>query len=309
MNLNCNSITMNRDKYRWVLLYILILVTLLSTVIVTYGADRDTPESTKIQDLIKEADRVAREARTVTRTRDRLEDAIELYHDVLEVDPDNHNRHALNRLSLGYFTLAEAYLAGTERKKTAYRTGYEYGLKSLKLNKDFAESYEKKGFKALKNLPSSVDNGEAVFWTGANLGRLGETKGVLDSLGDLPALVELNRRAIALNEAYLGGAAHRALGSIAGELLSRQPITFLIVHNNGFSWEKVKNHFEKALEIAPGCLENYFSYAKYYALKKGKKDMARDLLNETLTRPLGGEYPLINSIAKKKARELKEEKF
>jgi hypothetical protein len=83
----------------------------------------------------------------------------------------------------------------------------------------------------------------------------------------------------------------------------------LQVRNNGFSWEKVRNHFERAIELAPNCLENYFSYAKYYALKKGKEDMARELLNKTLTGPLGKDYPLVNSIAKEKARELKEEKF
>lgn len=236
-----------------------------------------------------------------------MRDAMGLYRDVLTVDPDN--RHALTRLSLGYFTLAEAYLEGTEERRSAYRTGYKYGLRSLKSNKEFAELYEEEGFKALKNLPETVVDVEAVFWTGANLGRLGETKGILDSLGDLPALVALNRRAVSLDETYLGGGAHRALGSIAGELLGRWPVTIMQVNKYDLSWEKVKKHFERAIELAPNCLENYFSYAKYYALKKGKKEMARDLLDKVLSGSLGEEYPLINKITKEKARVLKEEKF
>lgn len=271
------------------------------------GDEEDLAGNASLQDLIRDADRVAQEARTDVKTEDRLRDAIELYREVLEADPGN--RHALNRLSLGYFTLAEAYLDESEEKKSAYTKGYEYGLRSLKSNEEFAEFYEEVGFKALKDIPESVDDVEAVFWTGANLGRLGETKGVLGSLGDLPALLSLNRRAVELDEAYLGGSAHRTLGSIAGELLSRRPVTLLQVKRNDLSWKKAKNHFERAIELGPGCLENYFSYAKYYALKRGNKEMARELLDEVLTGSLGDEYPLINSIAKEKARELKEERF
>jgi len=297
---------MTTNKKRLVLVSAVILVALFLPVNV-FSQGEDGVSSAGLQELIDKGDRIAREARTETRTEGRLRDALDVYRKVLGIDPGN--RHALNRLSLGHFTLAEAYLAGSEKRKSAYRTGYEYGLKSLKVNEDFAELYEKVGEKALKKLPETVDDVEAVFWTGANLGRLGETKGVLDSLGDLPALITLNRRVLQINETYLGGAAHRTLGSIAGELLSRLPLTFLQVRNNGFSWEKVRNHFEQAIELAPNCLENYFSYAKYYALKKGKRDMARELLDRTLSDPLGKEYPLINAIAKDKARELKEEKF
>lgn len=271
------------------------------------GDEEDLAGNASLQDLIRVADRVAQEARTDVKTEDRLRDAIELYREVLEADPDN--RHALNRLSLGYFTLAEAYLDESEEKKSAYTKGYEYGLRSLKSNEEFAEFYEEVGFKALKDIPESVDDVEAVFWTGANLGRLGEVKGILDSLGDLPALIALNRRVVELDESYLGGAAHRTLGSIAGELLGRWPVTIMQINKYDLSWEKAKKHFERAIELAPDCLENYFSYAKYYALKRGKKEMARELLEDVLTGPLGDEYPLINKIAKEKARELSRKRF
>ena len=284
-------------------LSILVVLSFLYPVFTAPAETIGRSKKARVKELIKKADRISRKARLEERTEEKLRDAIDAYRRVIEIDPDN--RHALNRLSLGYFSLAEAYLDGSKKKEDTYRRGYNYGIESLKVNKDFAELYEKNGNKALKKLPDTVEDVEAIFWTGANLGRLGETKGVLDSLGDLPALVELNRRTLNLNEAYLGGAAHRALGSIAGELLSRQPITFLIVHNNGFSWKKVKAHFERALEIAPNCLENHFSYAKYYALKKGKKDFARELIEEVLSRSLGDEFPLINKIAKEKAKELK----
>lgn len=298
---------MNNKKILLTCLSFFVLLVLLSG-----GAGLSTetgkvPENTGLQELIKEADRIAQEARTETRTEDRLRDAIDLYGRVLEVDPDN--QHALTRLSLGYFTLAEAYLSEPKEKKSAYRRGYEYGLKGLKSNEEFAELYEEMGRKALKKLPESIKDAEAVFWPGANLGRLDESKGVLDSLGDLPVLVALNRRVVELDETYLGGGGHRALGSIAGELLNKLPFSLLQVNKYDLSWERAKDHFERAIELAPNCLENYFSYAKYYALKKGEKKMARNLLDKVLARPIGSEYPLINKISKEKARGLKKRKF
>ena len=277
-----------------------LILGLLGMVLPVIGEDGGT---TDLQDLINKADRAARDARMDKKVEDRLRDAIDIYEKALEIDPDN--RHVLNRLSVGYFTLAETYFEKGASKE-AYRTGYHYGLRSLKVNEDFSELYDRIGFKALKKLPKSVTNVETLFWTGANLGRLDETKGVLGSLNDLPALVSLNRRVLEVDETYLGGGAHRALGSIAGELMSRLPFSFLQVQNNGFTWKKARTHFEQAIEIAPNCLENYFSYAKYYAHKRGKTEMTIRLLDRVKSEPAGDEFSLINRIAKEKASRLRE---
>lgn len=260
---------------------------------------------TRIQQLICSADKAARQAQFQTRTENQLRKSLRIYQQVIALDPTN--KHSLNMLSLEYFTLAEAYLEGEEEKIEAYNKGYTYGLKSLRTNPDFDRLYAKKGFSALKNIPGWVRNIEGLFWTAANLGRTAERAGVIESLGKLPALLTLNRRVIELDESYLGGAAHRTLASISAEVLKRMPFTFWQVHSNGFSWKKTKAHFDKATELAPNCLENYFSYAKYYALNKGKTDEARKLLKKVLEEPLGNSYPLVNTIAKKKAAELIEE--
>jgi len=284
--------------------FILALTLLVGVFPVAAREGNNVSGDVTLETLIEKGDRVAREARFDTRSESKLREAIRIYQKALKLD--DHNKHALNMLSLGYFTLAEAYLTKKEEKKTAYRTGYEYGVESLQTNKDFAALYDKEGFKALKELPESVDNVEALFWTGANLGRLDETKGVLGALNDLPALISLNRRDIRVDESYLGGGAHRALGSIIAELMSRLPWTFVQVNNNDFTWGKAKGHFEKAIELAPGCLESYFSYAKYYAFNRGKDKFARDLLHKVINGRPGKKYPLINAIAKKKAKKLLE---
>jgi len=280
----------------------LLVVFLLLGVMTGLRAEKKTAS---YQEIIQKGDRLARIARREDRTEGRLRQALRTYRQALDRKPDS--THVLNRLALGYFTLAEAYLEDWEQKKTAFSTGYDFGLRSLRTNKDFDELYRKVGFAALKNLPESVRNVEGLFWTGANLGRLTEEKGVMDSLNDLPALVSLNRRVLELDETYLGGGARRTLGSIAGEVLSRLPLTFWQVRSNGFSWNKAREHFRRSIELAPGCLENYLAYARYYALKKGKEERALELLNKVIEKPLGTNYPLINEIAKGKAKELRSE--
>ncbi|MBS3789089.1 hypothetical protein KGY77_11070, partial [Candidatus Bipolaricaulota bacterium] len=78
--------------------------------------------------------------------------------------------------------------------------------------------------------------------------------------------------------------------------------TFWQVHKYGFSWEGTREHFEKAIELSPKNLGNHFSYAYYYALNRDKEDLAKKLLQRVIQDPLGDEYPLMNMIAKKKAK-------
>lgn len=275
--------------------------------IVSAGEGSEVPEEASLEDLLSAGDEAARLAQNENRTREQLEEAIRIYRQVIELDPDN--SHGLNMLSLGNFILAEAYLEEWDEKKSAYSRGYDLGLRSLRTDENFDELYSEVGQVALKNLPDSVDNVEGLFWTGGNLGRLAEKKGVMEALGDkdLPVLVSLNRRVLELDESYLGGGAHRNLGAIGAEVLNKLPLTLWQVRSNGFSWEKSREHFEEAIDIAPGCLENYLAYAKYYALKRGKEELALDLLDKVIEKPLGDEYPLINEVAKEKAEELKTE--
>ena len=138
------------NKKLLVCISVFVLLIILSGVVGYTENKEDVRRSDDIRRLLREADRIAREARTETKTEDRLRDALECYREVLDINPDN--SHALTRLSLGYFTLAEAYLVGPEKKRSTYRKGYKYGLKGLKTNEEFAELYEDIGRKALEKL-------------------------------------------------------------------------------------------------------------------------------------------------------------
>lgn len=257
----------------------------------------------RLEELVEKGDRAARQARLRTRTETQLRKALNIYRQVLEIDPEH--THALNRLSLGYYMLAEAYL-DYEDKKEAYQEGFNYGVRSLRTNPEFRSLHNEKGFSALKNLPDSVNNAHGLVWAAANLGMLAEWNGVMESLSNLPALVSLNRRVLEIPDAegYLKSTAHSALGSVSGEVLTRMPLTFWQVLKYDFSWERTKDHFEKAIELAPESLGNYLSYAYYYAMKKDKDDLAKELLQSVINVPLGDTFPLMNRIANEKARPL-----
>ncbi len=255
----------------------------------------------QLEKLVEKGDEAAEKARFKNRTEAQLRKAIDFYKKVLEDDPNN--THSLNRLSSGFYLLAEAYL-GYEKRKEAYQKGFDYGVRSLRTNPDFRRLHNEKGFSALEELPESVNNVEGLVWTAGNLSMLAHSEGVLDSLGKLPALVSLNRRAIELDNGYLGAAAHNALACISAVVLDSMPFTFWQTYNHDFSWKKTKEHFEKAIELAPDYLGHYFSYAHYYALNKDKEELAKNLLKKVIQEPLGDTYPLMNKIAKDKAETL-----
>lgn len=277
-----------------------LLLVIFLTLLISLPAPLVGEETSKerLDKLVEKGDETADGARFQTRTETQLRKALNVYQKILEIDPDN--THSLNRLSSGFYMLAEAYLDHDEKEK-AYQKGFDYGVKSLRTNPDFRQLHDEKGFSALKNIPKSVDNVEGLLWTAGNLGMLAETKGILDSLGSLPALVEMNERVIELDKDYLGAAAHSALGCISAVVLENKPFTFWQVFNHGFSWEGSRKHFERSIEQAPEYLGHYFSYAYYYALNRDKEDLAKSMLEKVIQEPIGDTYPLMNIVAKEKA--------
>ena len=288
-------------------LFLFVLLLALAPLIPVKGEGEATSTEPQLEKLLQRAERASRQARFERRTEESLRGAIELYERALKRGAEGAD--PLRQLSIGYFMLAESFLEEEEERKAAYERGLQYGLRALKKCTSFGRLYREKGMKALADLPRDCRDVEALFGVGSNLGRLAEFKGVMNSLGDLPLLLSLYRRSLEVDESYMGAAPHRALGAVGGEVMGRMPLTFWQVRRHDLNWEKVKDHYERAIELAPKCLENYFSYAKYFALKKGQRELARKLLKRVLDSPLGEKYPLINMVAKDKARGLWEKEF
>jgi tetratricopeptide (TPR) repeat protein len=220
----------------------------------------------------------------------KLREAIGYYERALGFDPKN--RYLLNRLSRAYFELGVGYEEG-KGKEGAFSKGKDCGFRSLSLDPEFASTFEEKGFKEAIKLQGDI---EAVFWTANNWGRwldFHPWKALMGDLADVRAAFE---RSLELDEAFLGGGPHRALGS----LLAQVP-GFL-----GGDIEKAKEHFKRSIELGPDFLENYVNYAELYAKPKGDWKLFESLLTKVLEadQEIIDKYPFYNRLAVKRAKVL-----
>ncbi len=264
------------------------------------------PAQTQSTDaLIRKAEETLSRARYETQRADDILAAIELYEQALATTGDN--SEILNTLSKGYFVLGDYFRYDRESAMMqAFQRGYDYALRSLRLNATFDASYREGGLeKALTRL-SSVSNAKAVFWAGSNLGKMAEYEETLKQAGKIDALVSLLERTLELDETFLEGGPHRAMGALNAVVSAKGPITTIHRIKYNLGWNNAKKHFERAIEIAPDFLDNYYYFARYYAVGRNEYARAQKYLEIVRDTPVGEEYPMINAIVKQKAELLLE---
>jgi len=116
-------------------------------------------------------------------------------------------------------------------------------------------------------------------------------------MADLPRVVLLMERVIALEETHDYGGAHLFMGIYK----SAVPPVY------GGKPEEARWHFERAIEIGRGdFLMAYVYYADHYARKMLKRDLFIDLLTKVIESPVDRipELALINTIARTRAEEM-----
>lgn len=229
--------------------------------------------------------------------RQRLEEAIAIYEEVLTLIPEEAVQtcaYLLNRLSQGYFELAHAYLIDRDEREEIFGKGKDYALVSLRLDPEFRR-IETESFRAALGSTSDV---AAIFWYGNNLGRYLDFHPLVAITGGVRDVKAAFERAIELDETYLAGGPWRALGSFLGQVPS-----FL-----GGDLERAAEAFERAIELGPDYLENYVDYAEYYAKVKKNWDLFCIELGIALDRAANPEilnrWPLYNTLALERAEEL-----
>lgn len=201
----------------------------------------------------------------------------------------------LNRLSQCYYELTTFSEGNTPEDRDLFEKGKDYGLHSLRLNSGFAE-WEKKDFAKATGF---VTDPAALLWTANNWGALfgyDPLQGMVN-VGKVKVIYE---QEIEVGESYWGASAHNALGA----LLVTTPDLL------GGDLEGGKEHLERAIELAPGYLENHVVYAQYWGFTYdlfGKANGIRDReliereINFVLAAPIG-EWPFWNREAKKEAQ-------
>ncbi len=216
------------------------------------------------------------------------------YLDTLSVQSQS---FVIDRLSQCYYELTTFSEGNTPEDRDLFEEGKAYGLRSLRLNSDFAE-WEKTDFAKATGF---VTDPAALLWTANNWGALfgyNPLQGMVD-VGKVKALYE---RGIEIDETYWGGSFHNALGA----MLITLPALL------GGDPEQGRAHLERAIALAPNYLENHVVYAQYWGFTYnlfGKISGIRDRklieheLNFVLSSPIGN-WPFWNREAKKEAKAL-----
>jgi len=231
---------------------------------------------------------------------EKMLEAIEAYESVLpslETLLIEVQAFVLNRLAQLHYELTTFTPGDTPEDEEVFRKGKEYGLRSLRLNPEFA-SLEEDDF---DGAVAAVIDPAALLWTADNWGALLDYNPIsgLLYLGRVRTLYE---RCLAVDEDYWGASAHNALGAMC--IVTPAAL--------GGDEEAGRAHLEAALSLAPTYLLNRVVYAQYWGFTydlfgnvTGVRDAAfiEEQLRIVLDAPIG-EWPFWNREAKREAEAL-----
>ncbi len=216
---------------------------------------------------------------------------------------DKDDDHLAFLLVQGYtgYTLGFVEDVDAERAKVLYARARDYGLKSLKKNKQFAQAFEQDQQTFKKSLEQfGKDDVPIIFWTANAWGNLINVS-ISDPsiLGDLPKVNAMMEFVLKNDETYFYGSAHLYFAAI----LATTP------KNLGGKPDSAKYHFEKCFEIGKNkFLLPHVYMAKSYCVQMQDKELFLKLLStvEETSLEVLPEQRLVNAIAKRKAKKLAE---
>ena len=218
---------------------------------------------------------------------------------LLTKDPDNPNLNLMAAEGFGAYAMAFVEDRAPGRADRLYQRGFAYALKALPKKLRFSAKIKPAELQN-KLANYSVAEVPALFWIGYNWGQH-----ILQHLDDPRVLVNLAKvemimhRVLELDEMYNFAGVHLFYGSYYA---ARPPML-------GGNPAKGKEYFETCIELNQGrmMIANVY-FAKYYAIQVLDRDLFNRLLAEVENYDIDADpnYRLMNSIAKNKARILRE---
>lgn len=181
-----------------------------------------------------------------------LRDALDLYAKVAAADPTN--RHALLRLTRGWYFLGDGHLTEKDDKIAAWDTALTYGKQCLALNADFKTRVQtEKAADAIA--AATVDDVPCTYWLASALGKWGKIQGVAKVLGQLPTVKAYITKVEELQPEFYHYGPARYWGAYYSA--------------SSFTWdeEKSTNYFEASVEGAPYYLPTRGLRAEQLAVK------------------------------------------
>jgi hypothetical protein len=220
-------------------------------------------------------------------------------------------RDLVLKLSQGYFTLGVIFAHGRDEEEAAYRKGKHWGLKSLRMDPDFAAIEKRDGFLDAVRQAKGVP---ALYWASLNWMSLANFDRLTAvSSGVVKKTIAMLERVLELDETYDCYGAYRVLGSIWGAL------PWLPVGTYRRDLERARTYLCHVIDdprvcgdlslrpVDPICSEylgNRRVFAEFYLMEKGLWADAAQVLQSIIDAPIGETYRLYNANAQDDARRL-----
>ena len=217
------------------------------------------------------------------------------------------------KLAQCYYTLADAFLGEDESiVKPFYLRGKHWGLKTLRMDPEFAATEDVDGFVAAVQ---GSDNLEGLYWTSSNWLRAGQFDVLAAVFAGMPEKTEaITLRCMELDESYTHYGGYRALGAFWSGLPKLPAGKFRK------NWNSSLGYFCKIVDepaICGACddcvdhgaidpsvheyLENRMFFVEFYLMERNMWEDAKRVVDSVVADGLGDKYPLYNAISLEKA--------
>ncbi len=211
----------------------------------------------------------------------------------------------VNKLSQAYYTLGNVFVDPSENEDI-YLKGKNWGLKSLRMNPEFAE-LEKSRF---DTAVAAETDAAALYWTNSNWLRVAQ-KNPLQAVmaGVTKRTGAIMDRLLDIAPNYLSGGVYRSYGAYYSGLPSMfgrdlgKALCYLcpVIEEPGYCAEC------EIAEHVPGTdayFENRSFFVEFYLMPKKQWEDAARILQSILDDPIGDQYPFMNACSQENAREL-----
>jgi len=179
-------------------------------------------------------------------------------------------------LSIGYSLLADGHIRKDNNRELlllTFQKGIDRALQAMKITSPEFAAEVGTGAKIEDVAHLIPQKGQpAMYWWAVNLGRYASAKDFTTLLYHKASIYGIMQQVLKLDETYYYGAPHRYFGAY----YAKAPAWA------GGNMSKSKEHFDKALALAPTYLSTKILYAQYYAIKTEDKELFLRLLNSVL---------------------------
>jgi hypothetical protein len=208
-------------------------------------------------------------------------------------------------LARAHYLLADGWLSFEgDAKRDLYLQTHEHGLSYAERGLVLAIPEFARRVKAGEKAENAVDavgkeGIAALYWYAANLGKWSNAEGFATILKNKYGYQKVMERVLALDENWFYGAPHRALGAMFAKA---PPMA-------GGDLVKAKQHFDRALQIAPGYQGTRVLWAEFYATKAEDRDGYKRELSHVLSvaDDVIPELVAETQLAKRQAKQLLEQ--